>query len=389
MQKARILIIDNSVFPTGAFTSIKLLASGIPDFEFHFSLPKESMLAEKLKTEGIKIFPVPYLELSHSFRSVLYIPVLIINSFRLLRYVSKNQIEIIHVNDMYNLCGVMLKLLKPELKLIYHVRLLPDSYIRRLYSFYLFFIRKFADEVIAVSEAVQHTLQERFKIKSRLIYGFLPAMNNNTGDSEGRTTADPVTLLYLANYTKGKGHEYAIEAVIKAHDEIKDIKMIMVGGVFGSKQNLNFRKQLEDMVRARGAEDYIFFRGFAEDTGRLMKACDIFLNFSESESFSRTCLEALTYGIPVIATDCGGPRDMIIHGKTGLLVPVGDTDAMTEAIIKLAKDEHLRKNLAEEGKKYAKDKFKPDSSVSAMRNVYLNLLCTSPGYDKVTSEEKF
>lgn len=389
MQKPRILIIDNSVFPTGAFASIKLITSGIPDFEFYFSLPVKSLLIGRLKKEGAKVFPVPYLELSRSFKSVLYIPVLIINSLRLLGYVRKNQIKIIHVNDMYNLCGVMLKLLKPDLKLIYHIRLLPDSYIRSLYSFCLFFIRRFADEIIAVSEAVQHTLQNRYKVTSRLIYGFLPAACYDDGVGKRRTKPDPVTLLYLANYTKGKGHEYAIDAVIKAHDKIKNLKMIMAGGVFGSKKNLDFRKHLESMVKIRGAADYIFFQDFVEDTVQLMKDCDIFLNFSESESFSRTCLEALTYGIPVIATDCGGPRDMIIPDKTGLLVPVGNTDAMTEAIIKLVNDEQLRKKFAEEGQKYAKDKFKPESSLQAMRTVYCGLTGISPAYDKVTSVKKF
>lgn len=373
MQKPKILIIDNSRFPTGAFTSIYLLSSAIHDFEFHFSIPSDSLLVGKLNKDGIRVYPLPYLELSKSFRSIFYLPVLIVNSFRLLRYIRKHRISVVHVNDVYNLCGVVLKFLNPDLHLIYHVRLLPDSYIRNLYSLYVFFVKKFADEVIAVSEAVQSTLKNRYNLNSQLIYGFIRAADYNQPDDKPKRSGH-ITLLYLANYTKGKGHEFAIRAVLKAHEKIKNLKMIMAGGVFDSDKNLKFKKYLEEMVRSNGAEGYIHLHEFVEDAQQLIKACDIFLNFSESESFSRTCLEAMTCGRPVIATECGGPGEMVIHGKTGLLVPVGNTDAMAEAIVQLATHEELRLQLAAEGQKYVMKKFEPEQSIQKMRNIYSSLL---------------
>lgn len=324
------------------------------------------------------MFPLPYRELSKSFGAVLYIPALLINSYKLFRYVNKYKIAIVHVNDMYNLCGIVLKIFKPKLRLVYHVRLLPESYIRNIYSFYIFLIRKFADEVIAVSETVQRILQNRYNCSSHLIYGFMEMSADISRQSEVQLKSDPITLLYLANYTPGKGHEYAIEAVVKANRKIKNLKMIMAGGVFGSAKNLNFRKHLEKMVQHYDAGDYIFFFDFVEDVRQLMKSCHIFLNFSESESFSRTCLEALTWGMPVIATDCGGPAEMIINGQTGILVPVGDTDAMSKAIIKLAVNEQLRMKLSKEGQQYVKEKFKPENAIRAMRNIYLKMLNPLP-----------
>ena len=55
------------------------------------------------------------------------------------------------------------------------------------------------------------------------------------------------------------------------------------------------------------------------------------LNFSESESFSMTCLESLYYGTPLIATDSGGPAELFKHGESGHLVPNRDVQAMAKA----------------------------------------------------------
>jgi glycosyltransferase involved in cell wall biosynthesis len=110
-----------------------------------------------------------------------------------------------------------------------------------------------------------------------------------------------------------------------------------------------------------------------DDVEKLMKSSDIFLNFSESESFSLTCLEALVYGVPLIASDSGGPGELFEHEQSGLLVPNRDLSAMTAAIVRLSKDQKLRERFALEGRQYVTKKFGIEKSASALTNVYTQI----------------
>ena len=78
--------------------------------------------------------------------------------------------------------------------------------------------------------------------------------------------------------------------------------------------------------------------------------------------------------VPIVATTAGGIPEVIENGKTGLLVPPKDPDALAKAIIGLLKDEDKRKMFAEEGRKKVLNKFTASNMVEAMEKVYLKLL---------------
>jgi glycosyltransferase involved in cell wall biosynthesis len=116
------------------------------------------------------------------------------------------------------------------------------------------------------------------------------------------------------------------------------------------------------------------FEPFVKDVEQKIKEADIVLNFSESESFSLTCLDALFYGTPLIATDCGGPAELFEHGRSGCLVPNMDVQAMKNAILDLAGDPAKRQLFADQGRSYVRAKFNPRHTFGKLRKTYLSLL---------------
>ena len=108
---------------------------------------------------------------------------------------------------------------------------------------------------------------------------------------------------------------------------------------------------------------------FSSFTDKEIKAADIVLNFSEAESFSMTCAEASFYGRPVIATRCGGPEEIILHEKTGLLVKNRDVNEMTVAILLLASDKEKRIQFVIDGKKYVQEKFSISKFSEEMKEI--------------------
>ncbi|MGL4324003.1 MAG: glycosyltransferase [Beijerinckiaceae bacterium] len=92
------------------------------------------------------------------------------------------------------------------------------------------------------------------------------------------------------------------------------------------------RLRIENHALQLGISDRLHLPGHAHDMQPYFKLADVFVVSSLSESFSNVLVEALSYGLPVIATDCGGPREILEHGRYGQLVNCGDAAAMATAI---------------------------------------------------------
>ncbi len=98
------------------------------------------------------------------------------------------------------------------------------------------------------------------------------------------------------------------------------------------------RVEAEDEARDLGVHGDVRFLGKIDSVAPLLAGADLFLLPSQSESFGLSALEALACGVPVIASDVGGIPEVVTHGETGWLFPLGDVDAMAKAAIALLAD---------------------------------------------------
>jgi glycosyltransferase involved in cell wall biosynthesis len=107
------------------------------------------------------------------------------------------------------------------------------------------------------------------------------------------------------------------------------------------------RRALETLATNLGLAGNVFFAGFQENPYAYMRRAHVFVHTCLLEGFGNVMVEAMACGVPVIATDCPyGPRDIITHGTSGLLVPMQDHEALAEVIRSLINDEEWRMNLA-------------------------------------------
>ncbi len=111
--------------------------------------------------------------------------------------------------------------------------------------------------------------------------------------------------------------------------------------------------ELKQAAEQLGLSEAVIFHGFSEHVDRDIRESSIFVLSSNYEGVSNSMVEALALGLPVIATDCpiGGCRTYIEPEVNGLLVPVGDTEAMTEAMCRLAGDDELRRRMSQNAAK--------------------------------------
>jgi len=160
-----------------------------------------------------------------------------------------------------------------------------------------------------------------------------------------------------------KNHEMLIRAFARFSEEFPDYTLELYGkGVQEA--------ELKELASRLGIVQKVFFRGFSSRVQEKIRKAAMYVLSSDYEGVSNSLLEAMSIGIPVIATDCpiGGCRTYVKDGQNGLLVPVGGTEALAEAMIKIAKDPELAARLGREGRK-----LREELQVDRVADQFLNL----------------
>jgi len=152
------------------------------------------------------------------------------------------------------------------------------------------------------------------------------------------------SLLYVGRLDSIKGVEYLIEGLQKLKEKTDLPVKLKIVGTGDDERNL--RK----MVTNSSLNDDVAFLGyipFGSDLIEIYRKCDIFVLPSFGEGTPKVLPEALSQGLPVIATTVGGIPDMIENGKNGLLIPPGDSDAIYRATVRLYSNKGLLKQMSE------------------------------------------
>ena len=145
-----------------------------------------------------------------------------------------------------------------------------------------------------------------------------------------------------------KGYENLLEAV-SAVNNITPLRLLLIGD--GPS-----RDDIISRARKLDIEDQIDFTGSVINPHKYAVKCDIFICSSLFEGFSNSLLEALALGLPIVSTDHDfGASEIIENGKSGILVPVEDSEKMAEAILMLLRDKALAAKMGEEARKRVRE----------------------------------
>jgi glycosyltransferase involved in cell wall biosynthesis len=134
---------------------------------------------------------------------------------------------------------------------------------------------------------------------------------------------------------------------------------------------------LPDLLALRsdlGLDDKVVFSGFQTDAARIFRALDVYALSSRAEGFSLTTVQAMACGIPVVATRCGGPEEILRDGVTGHLVPTGNPGALADGIHEVAQNPERSRALAAAARGDAVRRFSVRAMISGYEGVYREAL---------------
>jgi glycosyltransferase involved in cell wall biosynthesis len=139
----------------------------------------------------------------------------------------------------------------------------------------------------------------------------------------------------------------------------------------------SLRPQLEALARDMGLAAHVVFTGQLRWPERLYPMFDIYVQASaEGEGISNSILEAMSYALPVVTTDVGGNREVVLDAVTGYLVPPGDSGYLAQVLISLLDDPPRRKEMGEEALNRVRTVFSLEKMVSTTQRLYEELLRT-------------
>ncbi len=362
-----IYIVDASVAVTGAFVAARNLAKCLrEDVQVVLVLPCESQIAASQLTDFARVMYLPLARPSRRLSALLmYLPSLVYGSVRLRLAMRGYGATCLILNDFYLLHGAVLRLLAFRGVILSYLRGDPARFAGALAKPILQLVAMTSNHILAVSRYVQGLAGTQ----TELVYDYT---TQRPRAPKHFAASDFKPLLYIGNYILGKGQDVALAAFARAARHDATLQLVFCGGDMGLPRNQAFRGALEAQARALGLADRITFHGAREDVSALLEDAFAAVNFSDSESFSMTVLEASAAGVPVIATRSGGPAEIILDGQTGILIPLRDVAAAEAAMLQLAADPTRAAAMGEAGAAHVAATFSPDTLRNAMRN-YLRL----------------
>ncbi len=232
-----------------------------------------------------------------------------------------------------------------------------------------------SDAVTAVSRFLREETYRQLEVKKdiEVVYNFIDP-DSHKGRScrclPEKACEAQVTLMHVSNFRPVKRIGDVVRIFQKVRDRI-DARLVMVGDgpEFGKTMDLVESLKLSGSVR---------FVGVVDDIAPVLKEADLFLLPSETESFGLSALEAMASGVPVVASLVGGLPEVVVHGKTGFLAPVGDVEAMASYCLELLTDCAKRKRFAKAARTRAVEMFNYREIVPQYEAIYERLLGSAP-----------
>lgn len=240
------------------------------------------------------------------------------------------------------------------------------------------YLSRYTDILITINqEDFNLATKKRFKAKEiKLIHGVgVDTTEFKPIDQHTKSTlkksfgyqADDFLLFNAAEFNKNKNQPYLIHSLALIKDKLPQTRLLLAG-------EGHLLEKCKALAKRLGVAHMVDFLGFRKDIKHLLQMSDVAVASSFREGLPVNVMEAMACGIPVVAVDNRGHRDLIDHQINGVMISTWDPLLFAHHLNTLALDPSLRQRLGDKGRKIIESKFSTDQILSIKSEVYQGLM---------------
>lgn len=290
---------------------------------------------------------------------------------RLIKLFKQEQVDLVVTHSSIDswLTGWAASLSRPK-PVVVRVRHLSGGIHTRLVYTHL------CDAIVAISKDIKWHMSENKGIKADKIHVIYSGIDTARFKLDKKPThlrneweikPEDKLVGIIAVLRNKKGHRFLIRAapeIIKKHP---DTKFIFVGS--GPKD-----KEIREEITAMGLQEHFILTGARKDIPEILNSLDIFVLPSQMEALGQAIIEAMSAGLPVVASNVGGIPELVKDGRTGFLVPKENPQALAEAINKLLAQPKMAKQMGQAGQQFVQSEFDYQHMIDKTDQLYKKLL---------------
>lgn len=378
-----ILFIHQSAELYGSDKTLLLLLSKLDKSRFKpvVVLPFDGPLKEELEKENVTVVIAPVLKLYRK----MFTPKNILLFFQQIKKAvsildelnAVYKFDLVYSNTLAVLLG-MIYAKKRKIKHIWHVHeiIVHPKIIAAIFPKLL---NNFADLVVCNSQATKNNLTIRNKEldkKTIVIYNGV-AQSNSLKDASSKENFgfddNDIIVTLVGRISRLKGHKLMLDVFTKNFTTKENIKLLFVGSPVVDQEY--YLDEIRNTIEKNKINKQVKIFPFTKDLNAIWQISDIVvLPSTEAESFGLVAVEAMLAGKPVVASNHGGPTEIVVNEKTGYLVEPNNDKLFFDAIQKLIENPNLRIEFGESGYQRAIQHFSVERYVNGFEELFSTLI---------------
>ena len=276
------------------------------------------------------------------------------------KFIMKYNINIVDTNTAVIFPGAIAAK-HCKVKSVWHIReIIKSKFENKCISFMM---SRYADLIVANSKSTAMALKVK-QDKVRVVYNAVEEKENAFLQLH-----EKLTVGMAGRINRWKGQKLLVDSAEIVHKQLPDVVFKIAGEVYSGEDYI--KQELIQYIKDKGLEDTVLLLGQVNDMSSFYGMLDLFVLPSiQPEPFGLVVIEAMEFGIPVIATNHGGPVEIIDEGIDGYLVDYKKADQMAGRIIELVSDEKKRKEMGKKGQEMKRKKYSVSAMVKSIESIF-------------------
>jgi len=287
---------------------------------------------------------------------------------KLYRFVQKKNIELIHAHTNSYFMAVVMKILRPSLKIIWHNHTGGNVNLSGKKMKALQFFSRFFDGIVHVNKDLLEWGRKNFNVKTQIHLAHFPALKFSKNNPY-QNFPQAKRIVQVAGWRPVKDQLTLLKAFQKVVKKHPDVTLHLIGPAYGDA----YEKKVRQLIQDLGLEKAVYVHGTQTAIGDWLKGADMGVLSSLSEGLPVSLLEYGLAGLPVVSTAVGEIPAVLENGKYGKLVPPRDADALAEAITDYLEHPEEARKTGEAFRRHVEANYSEEAFVNKLTELYYSL----------------